>query len=254
VLDRITPVVLSYNEAANIGRALERLRWARQVLVVDSFSTDETVEIVRGFGNARLVQRRFDRFEAQWNFGLAQVPPGADWILAMDADYMIGEALCEEISRLEPNEDLAGYRIRFRYCIDGTPLRGSLYPPSIALFRRSRARFVQDGHTQRLHVESGNVEELREHIDHDDRKSLARWLASQERYAADEAHKLAAERWSEVSWPDRVRKVPFLAAPLVASHCLIAKGCALDGKAGLKYVGQRVIAELLISLKLLDLR
>jgi glycosyltransferase involved in cell wall biosynthesis len=254
VLDSITPLILTYNEAANIGRTLERLRWARTVVVVDSFSDDGTVDIVRGFRNVELVQRRFDRFEAQWNFGLALPPSDVDWIFAMDADYVLTQQLIDEISGLDSSDEVSGYRVRFRYCVDGKPLRGSLYPPSVALFRRTRAHFVQDGHTQRLQVDMGRVDSLQGYIHHDDRKSLARWLNSQERYAADEARKLASESWSALEWPDRVRKVPFLAAPLVAAHCLIAKRCMLDGKAGMKYAGQRAVAELLISLKLLDWR
>ena len=59
MLAQITPVVLTYNEAANIGRTLERLAWAREVVVVDSHSTDDTISIARRFPNVRVVQRPF---------------------------------------------------------------------------------------------------------------------------------------------------------------------------------------------------
>jgi hypothetical protein len=129
-----------------------------------------------------------------------------------------------------------------------------LYPPSTVLFRKSVAHFAQDGHAYRLQLARGQVEMMQEYMLHDDRKSFSRWLSSQQRYAVEEAQKLTARSWSELRWPDRVRSVPFLAAPLVGLHCLIGKGCLLDGRPGLKYAGQRTLAELIISLKLLTAR
>ena len=69
----ITVMVLTFNEEPNIDRCLERLRWASRVLVVDSFSTDRTLEIVRGYPNTTIIQRAFDTFAGQCNFGLSQI-------------------------------------------------------------------------------------------------------------------------------------------------------------------------------------
>jgi glycosyltransferase involved in cell wall biosynthesis len=251
MLDRITPMVLTYNEAENIERTLDRLRWAREVVVVDSFSTDATLDIARAFPNTRIVQRTFDRFDTQWNHAIASLGPEVEWLLALDADYVMTPVLIAELAVLEPSPDVSGYVACFRYCVDGVPLRGSLYPPSTVLFRRDRGRYVQDGHAYRLQIQSGSVERLNGYMLHDDRKPLARWLASQRRYAAEEAQKLAAESWTDLRWPDRARKVPFLAAPLVAGYCLFARQGILDGRAGWKYTGQRVLAECLISLELM---
>jgi glycosyltransferase involved in cell wall biosynthesis len=252
VLTDITPLILTYNEAPNIARTLERLHWARDIVVVDSFSDDETLDIVRRHPQARVLQRKFDTFQAQWNHALDAGAIHTDWVLALDADHVLTEELVQEIAALRPDPDVTAYRVRFRYCVDGSPLRGSLYPPSTILWRRDAARFVQDGHTQRIHIESGRVEPLVRHALHDDRKSLQRWLRSQERYAEEEAQKLSRHALSELSWPDRVRRVPLVAAPLVGAHCLLLKGCMLDGRPGLKYAAQRVIAELMLSLKLLE--
>src|SRR5262245_783246 len=109
------------------------LHWAREVVLVDSFSTDETLEIARSFGNTRVVQRRLDQFDAQWAFGLASIP-NAEWVLALDADYVLTPELVSEIAALAPEPEVSGYRTRFRYCMDGMPLRGSLYPASTVLF------------------------------------------------------------------------------------------------------------------------
>src|SRR5436853_2457479 len=84
MLDSITPLILTYNEAANIGRTLEQLRWARDIVVVDSFSDDETVEIAGSFPHVRVFQRKFDNHGAQWNFGLSETGIATEWVLALD--------------------------------------------------------------------------------------------------------------------------------------------------------------------------
>ena len=175
VLADITPVILTYNEAANIGRSLERLTWARQVVIVDSGSTDETLAIAGRFANVRVVHRPFDTHARQWRFAVEETGIASDWLLRLDADYMVEPALRDEIAALLPAAATAAYEIAFTYCIEGRPLRASLYPSLPVLFRRGRARFEQDGHTEKLQID-GPVERVRNRLLHDDRKSLERWL------------------------------------------------------------------------------
>jgi glycosyltransferase involved in cell wall biosynthesis len=250
VLDRITPVILTYNEAPNIGRTLERLTWAREIVVVDSGSEDATRDIVGRFPQARLVNRAFDTHANQWNYATQNTGIRGEWVLSLDADYVLTPEFVSEVAALRPTEAVNGYRARFRYCIAGRPLRGSLYPPVTLLFRRSAAHYTQDAHTQRLVVD-GSVEQLRSFVLHDDRKPFSRWLASQHKYAALEARKLRAQPWSHLDWQDRVRRVPFLSTLPVAAYCMFGLGCALDGIPGLAYVGQRVIWEAAVSFQLL---
>src|SRR5438477_9956590 len=80
MLEIITPLILTYNEASNIERVLERLGWAREVVVVDSFSDDETAEIASRFPYVRVVQRAFDTHSAQWNFGLKDTGISSEWV------------------------------------------------------------------------------------------------------------------------------------------------------------------------------
>jgi glycosyltransferase involved in cell wall biosynthesis len=247
VLERITPVVLTYNEAPNLARCLERLRWAREVLVVDSFSTDATLDIAARYPNVRVVQRAFDDFEHQLNHALDACGVDSEWVLVLDADYVVTEAVVDELRHLEPPRGVDGYRARFVYCVDGRPLRGSLYPPVTVLLRRGHARYYQDGHAYRVRVE-GEVRELSASMQHDDRKPLSRWYRSQLGYARQEARKLLRTPLAQLGWPDRVRRVPFASVPLAVGYCLLYRGCLLDGRAGLFYAAQRGVAESLISL------
>jgi glycosyltransferase involved in cell wall biosynthesis len=251
MLDRITPLILTYNEAANIVRVLEKLVWAREVVVLDSGSNDATCEIAGRFQNVRIVTRPFDSHALQWNYGLRETGIESEWVMALDADYVLSDALLEEIRVLEPEREVQGYRTRFLYCLFGRPLSGSLYPSAVTLYRRECARYVQDGHTQRL-VLAGPIGELQGAIYHDDRKPLSRWLVSQERYAQLECDWLLHRRWSELSWQDRIRKLIVVAPILVPLYCLTAGRGVFDGWRGLFYALQRGIAETVLSLKLLE--
>lgn len=251
MLDRITPVILTFNEAPNIGRTLERLSWAKDVMIVDSFSTDETAAIVGRFPNARLFQRKFDTHAQQWNFGILETAIETEWVLALDADYIVSSDLLHELQALAPEADVAGYRTSFRYCIEGRPLRATVYTPVTVLFRRERAEYVQDGHTQRVTI-NGRIALLSGVIFHDDRKSLSHWVASQDRYMRLDAEKLLKADWSNPGWAGRIRKLRVVAPFAMLFYCLLLRGLVLDGRAGLFYSFQRAFAELLLSLHLLQ--
>jgi len=184
-------LILTYNEAPNIERTLDRLRWARTVLVVDSFSSDDTVAIARRFPNVCVLERSFDSFAGQCNFGLAQVQ--SEWVLSLDADYVLSDELLDEIADLPASPAADGYSVQFRYCIWGKPLRKSLYPARTVLYRKDKAHYRDDGHGHRV-VVSGETKMLSGWIDHDDRKTFDRWLGGQARYSLAETRKLLKPR------------------------------------------------------------
>ena len=254
MLDLITPVMLTYNEAANVGRTLSRLAWAKRIVLVDSFSDDGTVNIARQFPNVEVFRRRFDDHCRQWTYGVRSAETAIDtpWVLALDADYVLTPAVIEEVARLRPDDGVTGFRAPFRYCIEGRIMRGLLYPPVVVLYRPARTSYIQDGHTQRLVVQAGRVADLRAPILHDDRKPMIRWIQTQAGYARLEADKLRRSAWRDLGWADRLRRVPLLSTPLAFLYCLIGQGGILDGRPGLVYASQRAAAELLISLSMLE--
>lgn len=242
----ITGLVLTRDEAPNIARVLEKLAWLPAVVVVDSESTDATREIAAGFPNVRVVTRPFTTHAEQWNYGLEQTGILSDWVLALDADFVLSDALIREIQALAPDAATAGYWASFEYCIDGRALRGAAYPPVAVLYRRTRARYEQDGHTQRVQLD-GTVGTLSATIAHDDRKPLTHWLASQSRYMALEAEKLTRPG-ARIGVLDRIRKLIVIAPPAMFLYCYVVRGGILDGKAGLFYALQRAVAEGILSL------
>jgi len=249
MLDQITPLLITYNEACNIARTLGQLEWARRIVVIDSGSTDGTLDILAGCARAEVVYRPFSDFASQCNFGLTLVT--TPWVLSLDADYRLCDDLIGELAALQPGPNTIGYRASFIYCIHGRALRGSLYPPRVVLYRTGTARYAQTGHGHRLEI-SGPVRELRGRIYHDDRKPLSRWVASQHVYAAAEADFLLSG--TTVSRVDRLRRMAWPAPFAVLLYVLFVKGCLLDGWRGWHYALQRLIAEALLALEIIDRR
>ena len=249
MLDQITPLILTYNEAPNIARTLNSVSWATDIVIVDSFSDDDTVEIAKSFPRVRLFQRTFDCHRNQWEFGLRETGIATPWVLALDADYVVSNELTNELRNLGPDSQTVGYRANFLYCVKGKKLRSGIYPPVTVLYRREAASYVQDGHTQRVALE-GSIENLSCPMLHDDRKSLKHWFASQARYTQLEAEKLLAANPSELNLADRLRRWRIVAPPAMLVYCLIVRGGIFDGWAGFYYAFQRAMAELMLSHRL----
>jgi len=247
MLDGITPLILTRDEEANIGRTLAQLAWAREVVVVDSLSSDDTVNIAQRFANVRVIPRAFDSHDRQWSFGVEQVT--TPWVLTLDADYFVPEAFVRELESLQLPPDLAGYEAAFVYAIHGRPLRSALYPPRAVLLRCGAFEFWQDGHTQRVRVH-GRVERLRTPLIHDDRKDLRRFIDRQRKYMRQEASKLRATPWGALPRQGRIRKLRVIAPFATLFYTLIAKRALLDGRAGWRYALERFLAEGMLSAEL----
>lgn len=252
-LAEITPLILTLNEEANIGRTLAGLTWARRIVVVDSGSNDRTLEILAGFPQVEVVTRVFDTFADQANFGISLIR--TPWCLSLDADHVITpafrDALATLITSAQPR--VAAARTPFRYLVHGRSLRGALLPPRINLLRPDRGSYVNDGHAHRFEPH-GPVVELAEPVHHDDRKPLARWLEAQRRYLPQEAQKLRNTPRHQLSLADRVRLRHGIAPFAVLLLCLVWHRGLLDGWRGWYYAFQRVLAELMLSLFLWEAR
>lgn len=249
--DDVTALIITWNEAPNIGRTLERLYWLPKVLVLDSGSDDGTLSILSRFPNVTVMHRPFDNFANQCNFGLDNIQ--TEWVLSLDADYVLSEELVHEIQALRPSSQTCGYRVRFIYCVHGRTLRGSLYPPRTILYRRRRARYRNDGHGHRVEID-GAVVDLRGACFHDDRKPLSRWFRSQQSYAAEEARYLLSAGTAELNRIDRLRRRGWPMMPLVMLYALLVKRCIMDGLPGWYYILQRLLAETMIALEIAERR
>lgn len=248
----LTVLVLTFNERENIQRTIKALAWAESILIVDSFSTDNTVALAKAARpDVKVTERAFDSFAGQCNFGLSQIT--SSWVLSIDADYVLTPELIQELKALEPSADLAGYSAAFRYCVFGQRLRSTIYPPRTVLYRRDCAHYEDEGHGHKVRID-GFVGSLRGKIDHDDRKPLSRWLQSQDSYFIIEARHLVSTPSERLNPQDRLRKKMFFAPTVIFFYLLFGRLLILDGWPGWYYVFQRAVAEMLLSLRIISER
>jgi glycosyltransferase involved in cell wall biosynthesis len=187
----LTVIILTYNEEANIAQSLRSVAdWAEAVFVLDSFSTDRTVERARDHG-AVVVQREFAGYASQRNYALANLPITTEWVLFLDADEWVPNDLRDEItSRIQSGPKENGFLLRYRLIWNGVWIRRGYYPTWILrLFRHGVAKCESREVNEHLVVE-GQIGRLWHDFIHEDRKGIGAWIAKHNAYATVEATEL----------------------------------------------------------------
>lgn len=247
--EKLIAVILTWNEEENISRTLEKLNWLEKIIVVDSGSTDQTIELIRSYRNTHLFSRQFDTHATQWNFGANLCE--SEWILSLDADYILIDQFIEEIQQKILSETASAFYCNFEFVVFGKALRGNNTTPRAVLFKKADCNYYDDGHTQRLHI-NGKAESFQHKILHDDRKPLSRWLLNQGNYSLKESIMLLQKANSDLPLTGRIRKKKILAPAFIFFYCLIRKGMLFNGWRGWHYTLQRTLVEILISLRLTE--
>jgi len=252
----VSVLVLTKNEEANIAGCLESVRWADEVFVVDSLSTDRTTEIAEAMGG-KVYRHPFEGFSQQRNWALDNLPFSHDWILVLDADERIPPELAAEIGEaIRPTDNKAdGFYLDRRLCFLGRWLtHGGLSPNWILrLFRRGHGRFEMRPMNEHV-ILTGTAAFLRHPFDHLDNRPLSHWIAKHNGYTDLQAQEYLLERNGTLSKSLRPRffashiqrrrwiktrlwnRMPLLLRPFVLffRNYLIKRGF-LDGKAGFIY-------------------
>lgn len=261
-------LILTYNEAVNLPGCLESVAFSDDVVILDSESTDETVQIAKSYG-ATVLTRPFDNYAAQRNFGLAHNFKH-DWVLMLDADERVPEDFVAEIRAVTDRIDnpVTLYRMRRKDMFMGRWLkRSSGYPTWFGrLFRKGQVRVEREINEE--YYTSGEVALLKGHLIHYPfNKGIAYWFDRHNRYSSMEALKLSEERAESISWKDFLSKDPMLKRkafkafayrlpfrPLLTFCFLyILKLGFLDGKAGFHFSFLRSTYEYMILLKMKEL-
>ena len=200
----VTVVIPTRNEARHLARCLEAIRRFSEVYVVDSQSTDSTVEIARAFG-AEVVQFHYHGGwpkKRQW--ALDSLPFANDWVLLLDADEVLTPDLGDEIREAIRDPNLIGYRVFLRLNFLGRELRfGGNGFWKLSLFRRGKGHFecrlrdqdpsMSDIEVHEHVVVDGRVGKLRHALPHHNVESLERYLNKHNEYSNWEARVLLQE-------------------------------------------------------------
>ncbi|MBM3955289.1 MAG: glycosyltransferase family 2 protein [Planctomycetes bacterium] len=263
-------LVLTQNEEINVARCLNSLPAGSDIVVLDSGSTDGTLDVVRRYP-VRIAERPFDSFAAQRNWAVDTVGFRHDWILHLDADECLTEPLRAELETVTSRDEHSAYVLANRLFFMGRWIRhASMYPYYQArLLKRGEARFGQVGHGQILAEAQRGVGTIREPYDHHNfSRGITDWVTRHNKYSSDEARRIVSgtahgslpgassgtgkeTRQQRLKWvADRVP-----ARPVVRFlYLYIYKLGILDGRPGFDYCLLMAFYDYLTRLKARELR
>lgn len=187
---KLIAIILTLNEAQHLPRCLASLVGiADAVLVVDSFSSDDTVTIAKAHG-AKVVQHSFVNQATQFNWALTQLDADVDWVMRVDADEVLTSDLAAEIRERLPTigPEIDGVFCGRRMTFQGQPIRfGGLFPVRVLrLFRAGRGQCENRWMDEHIKVAGPTIDFRNELID-DNLNSLTWWTAKHNSYASREA-------------------------------------------------------------------
>ncbi len=188
----LSAIVLTLNEQHHLGDCLASLQWADEVIVFDSFSTDQTLAIARSYG-ATIIQHRFENYAQQRNAALSQTQ--ADWVLFVDADERVPPELAQEIRQVIQQPEPAGWWLpRHNYIFGKLTLHTGWYPDyQLRLLRRDRAHYDPHRHVHELPALDGPEGHLQHPLVHLNYDDLAEFIEKQHRYTRYDASILHAQ-------------------------------------------------------------
>jgi glycosyltransferase involved in cell wall biosynthesis len=224
----LSVAIVTLNEEENIGRTLESVRWADEIVLIDSGSTDRTCKIARQYG-AKVVIEPWRGFVAQKNYALEHCTQA--WVLALDGDEEVSAGLAEEIKSVIDDPNLvSGYWIPRKNLFLGRWMRhGGFYPdPKLRLFRRGEGFSTgRDPHDRYELKHEGKTAELKNAMIHHTYPTLDLYLEHMNRYSGVWNKVLGAK-----SRPFRVSEI--VARPfLTFVYNYVFRLGFLDGREGL---------------------
>ncbi len=263
--------ILTYNEEIDIAACIESALMSDDLILVDSFSTDRTVEIASNYP-IRIFQHKFETHGKQRNWMLENIETKHEWVYFLEADERMTTELGQECLEAIKNENLVGYYVAERMIFMGKWIRySSQYPRhQMRLFKKDKVHFTDYGHTERevCHGATGYLKNTYPHYTCS--KGLTRWLEKHNRYSSDEAAETLRQlQQGKVNWWDlffgdtEVKKrralkdlslrMPF--RPLVRwFYMYLILGGILDGRAGFAWCTLQAFYEYLILLKVEELK
>ncbi|CAD7044491.1 glycosyltransferase family 2 protein [Pseudorhizobium endolithicum] len=267
----ISVCILTLNEERNLPACLAALRWCDDIVVVDSFSTDRTVDIAKKAG-ARVYQRAYDSEKNQRMFALKEITYKYDWVFMPDADEIATDELVAEMRAIaaDPTRPESFFRIRYKNMFMGRWIKhSSLYPTWMTRFYRPDRiiRFDRDEHA--IPVGDGPEGRLNEHYLHFSfNNGLRAWYEKHNRYSCSEAketfesHCGAVIPWHKIlSTRSEVRRrglkslsmrIPFRPTARFI-YMYVLRGGFLDGLEGYHYCRLIAAYEYMIVIKTMEM-
>lgn len=188
IKSNLSVVILTFNEEQHIKRCIESLLpITSNIFIVDSFSSDETVEIAESLG-AKIFQRKWKNYADQFQWGLDNCPIVTEWVMRMDADEYIEEDLVLELRDKvfsTIHYSISGFYIRRKYFFLGQWIKnGAVYPLNLLrIWRHGQGRIENRWMDEHIVIEHGGTEQLAGHIVDDNLNNTRWWVEKHNSYA-----------------------------------------------------------------------
>lgn len=177
-------IMISLNESHNMEVVLGNIQsWAQEVFLVDSYSSDNTVDIALELG-VHVVQRKFCGFGDQWNFALQNLPINSPWTMKLDPDERLSDELKKNLAQAIQDNDCDGISLERRLWFMGRPL--PIRQKLVRLWRTGGCRFT-DISVNEHPIVDGRIRHVEGDMEHHDSPDLEHWLEKQNRYTSAEA-------------------------------------------------------------------
>jgi len=189
-------IILTFNSESSIADTLRPVvALSDDIHIVDSFSTDRTLDIVRGFG-VNIVQHPFENYGAQRNWAIDTLPVKYPWQLHLDSDERLSPELCQEIASLPEDSAMSGFFLpRVMTFLGRTIRHGGLCPTwHMRLFKSGMGRCEARQYDQHFYVTQGSTAQLKGMMIDDLRMSLTEWTVRHNRWSSAEVEELSAEQ------------------------------------------------------------
>lgn len=187
----ITAIILTKNEELNIEKCILSVKpLAKRILVIDSYSTDKTVELAENLG-AEVYKHAFENHAKQFIYGLNTFEIKTQWILKLDADEELTEKVVKEIEELcirNKDTDINGIELRFEIVFMGKPLRhGGAYPfTKLCIFKYGIGYMEERNLNEHIMLKEGRYVRVKNDSIHRDYKDLTHWIDKHNSYATKE--------------------------------------------------------------------
>jgi len=243
-MNKISVVIITKNEAQNISDCLESVKWADEIIVVDSGSEDETISIAKRFTDKVLINE-WKGFADQKSFAMNQA--SNEWILSIDADERVTEKLKDEILNSDLNQ-FDGYRIKRENYFLGKLIRGCGWGNDyqLRLFRKSKTKLTNRLVHEGFEVE-GKIGQLKNSMLHFSYRNFSDAITKINHYSTLEAIEKQNRK--------KVTAFTIVVTPVVAflQHFFLRKGF-IDGIYGLFVSIMHAITKLQVQLKIWELK